>query len=350
MSRIEWALRLEEQAPITLTATFEPLSYEAQQSSAVQAGKGQQRTPGRTLRRTVAKTERVPPQGPALDRSLRALIKAAEAHGSAQYLEVTMDVRADGVVWRESALGPEVGLLYDAVSFLTWRYGRCFDTHLTISFGAMGLIDDREAAALMAPFNKEMKRWLGIDQAGPRMRRRGRLRDAVGAPHFYIYVIEHGREHGLHAHQLCSMPTKQVAAFEKHARQWWARAAGLTLDQLPLDAISMTHRPPNCLLAAYKRQVHWFRYLAKSADRSFGVIGADDLRHTVDEIFKLDPCWQTARVYTPQLYGICRELTARRQDEAGFVSKLRSGEFEEVYSGWELHAYQLRQTMRTLVL
>ncbi|WP_162815704.1 hypothetical protein [Microvirga aerophila] len=225
------------------------------------------------------------------------------------------------------------------MSFMNWQYSRVFNTHVTLTFSKMCIGDHREAARLMPHWNKEMKRWLAIGPDKSRKRWKKRVRAAEPSPHLWVYVFENGRDKGFHAHQLCCVPDSQVKAFEAHTLAWWRREAWI---DFPADAIEVRHCRTYDEKSGYERQVEWFRYLIKSAARDFGYFGLDGQVHSVDEIFKLAPYWETNPVYSPRLHGICHELSMKKRREAGFVSKLGSCELDEVYSGWEFDARRER--------
>lgn len=245
------------------------------------------------------------------------------------------------VRWRASELTCEVRGLYNAMSFLTWRYDLTFNTHVTLTASKMGITDQREFAELLPQWNKEMKRWLANGNDRPRQRQTRHARPIAGQPHHWMYVMEYGRVQGLHVHQLCVVPKELMKAFAAKTRDWWAHAACLA--DLPKTAIKVEARYPPGSRSRYERQVEWFRYIAKSARRDFGLIGPDGVVRTYEEIFKLDPHWETDQIYVPQLTGISHSLSAAEQNRRGFVSRLEEGRFEKVYSGWELNAALLRK-------
>ncbi|WP_026615475.1 hypothetical protein [Ensifer aridi] len=253
-----------------------------------------------------------------------------------------------GARWRESALTTETLQLYEASSFLTWRYGQYFNTHITLSGRVMGLTDQRWFSELLPVWNKEMARWLAVSNEKPRKRWRKRARTAIPQQHLWMYVIEHGRIQGIHAHQLCIVPTEQVKAFEEHTRKWWGRQIHWDMDP---SAIEVKHYKKITPEDQRLRQVEWFRYIVKSTRRDGGIADDWGVSHPLEKVFKLDPHWATAPVYVPRLYGICRALqrTARETPvwdghrHERFESMLEQKRFSEVYSGWELDAWRQRE-------
>lgn len=252
-----------------------------------------------------------------------------------------------GPRWRESALTSETTQLYEAMSFLTWRYGQYFNTHVTLSGAAMGFADHRWFSELLPQWNKEMARWLAVSNEKPRKRWRKRARTAIPQQHLWMYVIENSWKRGIHAHQLCIVPTEQVKAFEEHTRKWWARQIRWDADP---SAIHFKHYRKITPDSQRRQQIMWFRYIIKSAKRDHGIVDAMGAWRSLEEVFKLEPYWETPPVYVPQLYGISRALqrTARetllwdgyRHEQ--FQSMIAQRRLSEVFSGWEFDAWLQR--------
>lgn len=250
--------------------------------------------------------------------------------------------------WRETELTTETIQLYEAMSFLTWRYGQYFNTHVTLSGNVMGLADHRWFSELLPIWNKEIARWLAVSNETPRRRWCKRARAAVPQQHLWMYVIEHGREKGIHAHQLCIVPSEQLKAFTEHTRNWWGRQIHWDMDPAAVKISTCRNTMTNTQRI---RQVEWFRYIVKSTRRDQGIVDEWGAFHSLEKIFKLQPHWRTAPVYAHRLYGICRALqpSARRapitigRSEEQFCSMLTCERFDDVYSGWEYEAWQQRQ-------
>ncbi|KQS91130.1 hypothetical protein ASG42_11640 [Rhizobium sp. Leaf391] len=257
------------------------------------------------------------------------------------------------VRWRDTALTVETVQLYEAMSFLVWRYGQFFNTHVTLSGAVMGFADHRSFAELIPVWNKEMARWLAVSNEQPRKRWRKRAINATPQQHLWMYTLEHGRLQGIHAHQLCIVPKTQLKAFEEHTRHWWSRQIHWDLSP---SAIEVKHYGNILPENQFQRQVAWFQYIVKSTRRDFGIADTQGLRHSFEEIFKLEPHWRTGPVYAPRLYGICRALqpTARSTPVCNgyegerFESMLDQERFSEVYSGWEIKAWERRQRARSI--
>lgn len=335
-----------------------------------------------------------------LDRSTRILLNSLPDHSV--YHEVEMPPMDGRLTWREPGLSPQTAVkLYNATSFLTWRYGLHFNAHLNIGFGTMGL-DDRAAAAAMSRFNKEAKRYLAVARAGRRLPD-GRPR--LGGAYHYVYVFEYGRQRGLHAHLLCVLPPGMKAAFARFAHRWWAGEADLIPScsrcrypeqplathqslrpgtgpardvcpgleavyrctrhgadsigcKMPEDAVKLVQPRPVCPSKAHELQYVWLRYILKTTQPGSYWSDVDGTPRYLEEVlhFALRPPRQPSenaepmRICMPQMHGISQSLGTKAQEAFGFKSRLTAGSFELVYSGWELKSFQMRDTIRTLQL
>lgn len=229
--------------------------------------------------------------------------------------------------------------MYDAQSFLTYRHGLALNTHLTLDFGLMGMVDHREGPSLMADFNKEVRRYLSVNGDLPRERRGPRLRHAHGAGHYWMYSLELGAGTGQHAHQLCVIPTDQIKEFRAFAVRWWSKAAMLDLDE---QAVHVAHRTPRGFTGPYQRQAAWFRYIAKSCEPGHWVRKGKISIMPLEKALRLRHPGHIGETYSAHAYGICRALSQKSQAAVGFVSNLRLGLFDHLYSGWEVPAYLFR--------
>lgn len=256
----------------------------------------------------------------------------------------------DRVVWRPSRLSAKAVIeIYEAQSYLRWRYETCFTTHVTITARKLGISDQREFSRLLAQWNKEMKRWLSIDRKTPRKRWTPRTRMAIGQQHLWVYVIESSLSQGIHAHELCVVPYEQRKAFDRHVRDWWHRAS--CLGDLDPQAIAIRHGRP-IGGTGRKRHVFWVRYILKTAAH-INFIGSDGFEHPAAEVLRLRSHDGTPDVYVAQLHGVCRALGPQtRQRPLGnraierFVSPLAAGNFDHAFSDWE----ELACRHRTLVV
>jgi hypothetical protein len=279
-------------------------------------------------------------------------------HNDQQATDLCEDVapfRPEGrVIWRPSRLNrTAVFEIYEAQSYLRWRYDTCFTTHVTITARKLGIEDHRQFPKLLAEWNKEMKRWLAIDKKTPRKHWTPRTRMAVGQEHLWVYVIENCHSFGVHAHELCVVPYEQRKAFDRHVRAWWQRASGL--DAIDPEAIAIRHGRP-IGSSGRKRHVFWIRYILKTAD-PLKLIGSDGFEHPLTKIWRLRDHEGTPDVYVAQLHGVCRALgpQARRErlgprPQDRFRSPLVRRDVENMFSDWEEHACWERQLLAPLAV
>ena len=152
----------------------------------------------------------------------------------------------------------------------------------------------------------------------------------------------------MHVHELCVVTKELREGFEKHTRGWWARAAK---HPIPDDAIDF-RRSYAKYADAGTETFYRVRYMLGSTDRT-ATIMHEGREHQLEAIFKLDP----SHAYTPspipisQIFGRCHELSEREQHSREehwepFVSKIETGDFDQLASGWELQAFDDRKLKR----
>ena len=246
----------------------------------------------------------------------------------------------------------EVATVHETASFLMWKHGKCFNMRVIIVPELMG-IPDEQFARLLAAWNKAMKQWLAVPSGEHRKRRSRRLLPTEPQSHLWLFVYEHGRDEGLHAHEFCVVPKELWKGFEKHSRQWWRNAAE---HDIPENALAFEPSYAKGLKAAADQDER-IRYVLKSMDRTVtGVFHGKE--QTLDSVFKPEPYHAPVQIPVTQIYGRCHELsrTVMQQGDGVdshremFVSKLKSGDIDEIDSGWELKAYELRQLLKTLLV
>jgi hypothetical protein len=163
---------------------------------------------------------------------------------------------------KRSVLRKEALKLYKAIAFAMRYHGVVLNTHLTIPWGYLGVSDGEQAAWLLTRFNHEAGKWLKVgDAMRPGRKRRTQRGSSEGSEHFYVYVHEWGRRHGLHTHELAFIPPAKRQAFES-----WAEACLTRLCRrahIPAPALKIT--------GPYWSMEHkrvwlcwkWFRYITK---------------------------------------------------------------------------------------
>lgn len=237
-------------------------------------------------------------------------------------------------------LRDEVRRLYNAASFKTWQNGWGFNTHISITARAMGFTDHAEFAALIPEMNKELQRWLGNGRNKERERLSRRCRPIDGQQHSYVYVVEYGYRHGLHAHELCVVPKELKKPFEQKVRDWWELKAGMAL---PDEAIHVRYAHKGSAYEQHRLQVIWFRYLIKSMAPGMLVRDCNGRVRAAEEVFKP---WRKHTlgipIGVPQLFGISRNLDRGAQAEAGFRSKFARGCVDELYDSSEVTSGLMR--------
>jgi hypothetical protein len=176
-----------------------------------------------------------------------------------------------------------------------------------------------------------------------------RRASAGGSKHHWVYVHEHARDEGFHTHLLCVIPREKAKAF------WtWSLATLARLTRQPRvhhDAVwfvpctKQGFEPYRARSEAdaVARCWDWFRYLSKTLAPNVGYKDNDGHLRAAREIFKLNYGYRaTAPVHCAKLAGVSESIGWKAQVEAGFFSRLRTGEWDALYDGWELKAYRQR--------
>jgi len=254
--------------------------------------------------------------------------------------------------WRPTVLAPQsVVRLYDAMSFLNWRYGLYLNCHIVISARKLGFKNHREFVALLPHFHKEIERTFfeGRSSTKPsHIRIAGKKRigkRSIGrAPHghFWIQVIEYARSEGLHVHVLCSAPKNIAAGICEKTEDWWEtkspgwpRPGGIFCRTKGDNQIGIQVNEQ-----LVKVQERHFRYIIKSMAPNGVARDYGDRVCLGTDIFK--PHRNDASpviVGIPQLSGTAQRIGEQARKRAGFSSKFQTGHFDEIYSGWEQEAY-----------
>lgn len=246
---------------------------------------------------------------------------------------------------RWTVLKNETWKLYNAMSFLTWQTGLCFNANITLTAGALGFTNHAEFVKLLPDWHKEMNRCLFDGQEKERKRqeagwtrqRRSRRGDQiVSHPHYWMSVVEYARDHGLHVHALCVVPRSVQAAFEEKTWAWWQKKSP---GEVKPNGIAFPKRHATGPKRQYDLQVELFRYIVKTTAEGLTRQDHEGKVWEARKIFRPYPNDCTpALVEVPQLAHISHRLNDGAQRAAGFRSKYDLGYLDEVYSGWEIGA------------
>lgn len=254
---------------------------------------------------------------------------------------------------RKTELKDEVRRLYDAASFLIWETGLFFNAHLTINAGCLGFTEWLDFSQKITDFNKEMNRCLfGGDvtvsrraAAGAAMQRVSRRSlEVVPHAHYWLSVLEYGRDMGGHAHQLCVVPKAAVAPFRAKTVEWWTKHSPGPVQPQAI-VIRIEHPPSLAQKASLQRQL--FRYLTKTASANWGFPRDNGTFLSIRDIFKPFPneC-DTVLVPVHQLAQISHRLSSKVQNELGFRSFYRLRCYGEVYDAWEAEPFNRQERCR----
>lgn len=244
---------------------------------------------------------------------------------------------------RLTVLTNETWKLYNAMSFLTWQTGLCFNASITLSAGGLGFTNHAEFVKLLPAWHKEMNRCLfdGTEKERKRqdeghMHRRisRRMRQVVSHPHYWMSVVEYARNQGLHVHVLCVVPKSAQAAFVDKTWAWWRKKSP---GDVQPNGIAFPTRNPTGPQRQYGLQVKLFRYIVKTTEEGLTTQDREGEIWTARQIFRPEPNDCTpVLVEVPQLTQISHRLNRGAQRAAGFQSKFDLGYLGDVYSGWEI--------------
>lgn len=261
--------------------------------------------------------------------------------------------RGRGAKPRKMELRDEMRRLYDAASFLPWETGMFFNAHITINAASLGFQHWIDFSRKVTEFNKEMNRCLYDGDAvalkraaaGLSVQRVSRRSlEVLAHPHYWMSVLEYGRERGGHLHQLCVVPKSIARAFKTKTLDWWTKnSPGLVQS----GAIDLRVEHPTGVRRKASLQREYFRYLTKTASSNWGVpLGSGEFL-AIRQIFKPYPN-DHGEVYVSvsQLAQISHRLSARAQQAAGFKSYFSLGRYDEVYDAWEMEPYNRQERAR----
>ena len=248
---------------------------------------------------------------------------------------------------REMILYREVPELYNSVSFANRLRGRPFNVMLTVSLQALAQHGPSNSGPTISAMNKRLERW--ATSGLPDISFRKPIRCEPEEPfHDYVWVIENGPKLGLHVHQLMWVPETmhrtgngrkvRRSTLIKHALDaWFSRRIGVAA--IPSDAVhvtSLTSKYPEWVI---KRQWRAFRYMIKNLS-PHACWRTDDGRH-VNGRSVLKPFRFHGEPPIPfrQLAGCSHTISVGEQKRFDFSSKLDGRDWDSIYSGWEVDAF-----------
>lgn len=267
--------------------------------------------------------------------------------------------------FRSAVLTDEAARLYRCMAFAMRMHGVVMNGHMTVLWKQLGIQDHVQAAAVLTEFNNRMQKWLNVNAAG--RKRKGTTATAWGEPeqYFYAFIHEHVPVGGFHTHQLFHVSDGKAKAFAECAVMVLQGLAGVK--KVPAEAIHfspstkrdgfspyMPHRKRNEM----ERCWTWFQYLAKNlSPHEFYQVGHQCAAQR--DIFQIRwPFMQPLPVTCRDIFGCSENISVGAQKKVRFISKFDSGDWKNLYSGWELAEYrfdiqqleQEREMMATLAV
>lgn len=238
------------------------------------------------------------------------------------------------VVSRDGYLNvQEVWKLYDAMAYAMRKHGVVMNTHVIILWSQMGVTHE-EGDALLKDYLHKAQKWLRVGTKSRRYRKANARYE--GGELRYVWVHENAANRGFHSHVLCNVPPRLHKAFTAWSRQCLAHAAN---KPMPWSAFRSVRSYAKTDESAVRRAWSWFRYLTKQLDPKL-VVNVWDAGHFVNAPSLRDmihpwPLRHSPPINLDRLAGVSRNLGQGAQAKDGFRSKLKTGAFQNLYSGDE---------------
>jgi hypothetical protein len=254
---------------------------------------------------------------------------------------------------RSAVLTNEVARLYRCLSFCMNQYGVVMNGHMTVAWEVFGIRDHVRAAEVLSEFNARMGKWLKVNGSG--RKRKGITSSTFGVPerYFYAFIHEHTRDRGFHTHQLFGVSDGKARAFAERAVKVLKRLTGVS--HVPANAVVFTPGTKGegfvPYLPRFKRnEVErcwiWFKYLAKN-------LSPHEFMHAEGKVALQRDIFRIKRVFLPpqpvtcsDLFGCSQNIGVGAQIEAGFVSKVDRGEWENLYNDSDLNEWKFEMAQR----
>jgi hypothetical protein len=159
----------------------------------------------------------------------------------------------------------------------------------------------------------------------------------------YVFTNECGGDKGFHSHVLASVPQRLGPDFETWSRRTLAKLAEHPGTAETVKVVVSTAKNEH---DAVEGQWRWFRYVCKQLELEpeprWGNLAEPPQR--LRDVLNLRPERSVLPVTLAegQLTGASRDIRAKAQRVAGFVSELTSGDLTRIYDGHELDEYRAR--------
>lgn len=230
-------------------------------------------------------------------------------------------------------LTKEAFKLYNATSFAMHEHGQPMNAQVTLNWRMLGVKQQSRAAHLLSVFNYKAGKMLAV--GAPDKPRSPTERAWLGSsPYMYVYVHENIRDQGFHTHQLCYIPPEMGDSFN----EWVLTCFGRLLKRsgVSAQAISVRIDKSGNARDAVARCWDRYMYITKTLCPYYGFCDANGRWLNARSIIKPYPFIETEPVHCPQIASGSRNIWSEAQREAGFWSRLTTGDYNRLYDGWEL--------------
>lgn len=238
---------------------------------------------------------------------------------------------------RSSALkASEAWRLFDANSFLMWRYGETMTAHVIILWETYRVHDHQDAARLLGLLLNKAWKWAARGKPNTSRVRRA-PRDGLGFDLKWIYVHEHVGPRGFHSHILLNLPRMAAPAFEK-----WLDNALTTQTGCPGDrrSLRVVVSRAGHQRAAIHRGWSWLRYLCKELEQGAEISVPGEAPRHLRTVLRLWSSRGALPVTCKKMSGVSESLGPTARKAAGFRSTLTYGDPDDLFSGKELEQFE----------
>lgn len=234
---------------------------------------------------------------------------------------------------------PEVGKVYNAMSYAMWKDGVVMNSHVIIMWSMMGL-SEAEGDRILRDYLNKAQKWCRVGTK-PRQRRVVNMR--IGRKLRYVWVHENDFGRGFHSHLLLHLPDGACERFEAWSREALTHVVG---KPFPKEAFCL--RPnrgkteQDRVWLAWK----WFRYLSKQLRPDAEITWHDPKTGHREawarEVIKPCRLRESPPLPLKALANVSRNIDVGTQREDRYVSTWEAGEFDKLYSGSEMDQWRKR--------
>lgn len=218
--------------------------------------------------------------------------------------------------------------VFDGISFAMWEHGKALNAHVVVVWSMIPDIDEAKAAKILGRYLNEASKWVAV-KGGPRSPTR------QGGELHYVWVHENAPDRGFHTHILMNIGAEFRKEFDVWSRSCLARLCKTAFHEKAFRVVLSRSRRE---IDQVQRVWSWFRYLMKQLDPGAGLGFFSNNIYSemaMREIVKPWPIREWLPIRLTKRVGVSHSIGDGAQKMKRFVSKLRSGEINQMYHGRE---------------